>query len=154
MTNENASARELAKWLHFRLAAAQNLPYEDGDVCDDCIAEAMPMYESIAKAAAAEATERAAGLARKMGDAASIVLQKGHDDDAAVQFDTANEIEEAIRAQSPDPNWLARVRAEARLKENEEGWYNQNLDVRVKHLLNLRDELQRLAAAEKPAEGK
>jgi hypothetical protein len=46
------------------------------------------------------------------------------------------------------------VRAEARLKENEEGWYNQNLDVRVKHLLNLRDELQRLAAAEKPAEGK
>ena len=27
---------QLAKWLHLKLSAAQNLPYEDGDTCPDC----------------------------------------------------------------------------------------------------------------------
>ncbi|MDP9162382.1 MAG: hypothetical protein M3O09_19420 [Acidobacteriota bacterium] len=29
--------RELAKWLHLKLSAAQNLPYEDGDTCPECV---------------------------------------------------------------------------------------------------------------------
>lgn len=28
--------REMAERIHFKLAAAQNLPYEEGDVCDEC----------------------------------------------------------------------------------------------------------------------
>ncbi len=30
-------AKKLAEWLHLKLAAAQNLPYEDGDTCPDCV---------------------------------------------------------------------------------------------------------------------
>ena len=42
--------------------------------------------------------EQSAQTADKMKQAAGEVLQKGHDDDAAVQYDTASEIVEAIRA--------------------------------------------------------
>jgi hypothetical protein len=45
-----------------------------------------------------EIVEACASDAQRMADAASGVLQKSHDDDAAAQFDTANEIVEAIRA--------------------------------------------------------
>lgn len=31
------NAERLAQWLHHKLAAAQNLPYEDGDTCENCI---------------------------------------------------------------------------------------------------------------------
>ena len=30
-------ARELAEWLHEKLCCAQNLPWEKGDICDDCL---------------------------------------------------------------------------------------------------------------------
>jgi len=30
-------ARELAEWLHEKLCCAQNLPWEEGDICDDCV---------------------------------------------------------------------------------------------------------------------
>jgi len=49
-------------------------------------------------AGAREMAEKAAQLARKMKEAAADVLAKGHDTDAAVQHDTAMEIEEAIRS--------------------------------------------------------
>ena len=29
--------RELAEWLHWKLCAAQNLPWEEQDCCDDCV---------------------------------------------------------------------------------------------------------------------
>ena len=32
----NDALRQLAERLHHKLAAAQNLPYEDGDVCEEC----------------------------------------------------------------------------------------------------------------------
>jgi hypothetical protein len=31
------TVRKLAEWLHWKLSAAQNLPYEDGDTCPDCV---------------------------------------------------------------------------------------------------------------------
>jgi hypothetical protein len=48
-----------------------------------------------------QAKRDAAALAHKMADAASKTLEKAHDVDAAAQFDTANEIAEAIEALTP-----------------------------------------------------
>ena len=53
-------------------------------------------YDTGAEAARREERKRCAEIASKMRDSAGDVLAKGHDDDAAVQYDTANEIFEAI----------------------------------------------------------
>jgi hypothetical protein len=45
--------------------------------------------------------EWAASIADKMANAASAILAKGHNDDAAAQFDTASEIAAAIRGKRP-----------------------------------------------------
>jgi hypothetical protein len=41
--------RKIVEWLHHRMAAAQNLPYEDGDVCPECAEtvrdELMPLIQ-------------------------------------------------------------------------------------------------------------
>ena len=37
MSDEEQQIRKIAQWLHLRLSAAQNLPYEEGDVCDECM---------------------------------------------------------------------------------------------------------------------
>lgn len=50
-----------------------------------------------------EAMERAAQVADRMKQAAGNVLEKAHDGDAAVQYDTASEIAEAIRALADSP---------------------------------------------------
>ncbi len=39
MTRQQAgvSAERIAKWLHLKMSAAQNLPYSDGDTCEECV---------------------------------------------------------------------------------------------------------------------
>jgi hypothetical protein len=49
MTDETLRER-LAALLHLKLAAAQNLPYEDGDTCSDCIEDVETEFMPVIKA--------------------------------------------------------------------------------------------------------
>jgi len=40
-------AREVAEWLHHLLCAAQNLPWEEGDCCDDCLAQVNEKFPAL-----------------------------------------------------------------------------------------------------------
>jgi hypothetical protein len=66
----------------------------DADRIVDAI---LPIIKAELAQATADALEAAAQVAVKMATAAESTLKKRHDDDAACQFDTANEIAEAIR---------------------------------------------------------
>jgi hypothetical protein len=36
-TPDEATILKMAQWLHHWLSAAQNSPWEEGEVCEDCI---------------------------------------------------------------------------------------------------------------------
>lgn len=51
MIDERELRVSLGKWLHFQMAAAQNLQWEEGDTCEDCQElvneELFPMMETL-----------------------------------------------------------------------------------------------------------
>ena len=99
----------LQGWVHGRLGAYLNTMVADlkiegkGQYLRDLFGKFEQEFASVLTASEYErgrrdGIEQSAQTADKMKQAAGEVLQKGHDDDAAVQYDTASEIVEAIRA--------------------------------------------------------